>query len=236
MAEATEPRVSVIVPAYRQADHIAAVIREYAAALAEASIAAEILVIVNGADDATYQACATLTTDLAAIRPTLIAERGWGVAVRRGLALAKADVICYTNAARTPAPVLASFMRYAVDHPGTVIKANRHSRVGWQRRLGSTLYNRLCRLLFGIPWTDVNGTPKVFPRQFHPLVALTRDDDLIDAEFCALCRAHDYPLVELPVAGAARRAGRSTTNYRSAINMYRGAFGLWLQLRRDHRG
>ncbi|MFN8526280.1 MAG: hypothetical protein U0821_24540 [Chloroflexota bacterium] len=232
----TAASVSVIMPAYRQSDHIADLVREYAEALRADSIHAELIVVVNGGDVATYDACKGLEIAAATVTPLLVSELGWGVAVRHGLARAAGDTICYTNAARTPAPVLAWFARYALDHPGTVVKANRHSRAEWTRRVGSALYNRLCSLLLGIPWTDVNGTPKVFPRQFSALRKLRRDDDLIDAEFCARCRQHNYPVVELPVPGTARRAGRSTTNYRSAVKMYAGAFSLWNQLRREARG
>jgi hypothetical protein len=157
----------------------------------------------------------------------LESEPGWGNAVRRGLEAASGDLLCYTNSARTSAEDLTLALCYAVAYPGVVIKANRKTRDNWRRRLGSLLYNLECRLLFDFPNFDVNGTPKVFPRDFDALLDLHRRDDLIDAEFTALCWRHGYPMVEVPTVSGRRHGGKSTTGYRSALRMYYGAFHLW---------
>jgi hypothetical protein len=120
---------------------------------------------------------------------------------------------------------------YAVAHPDVVIKANRKIRENWKRRLGSLLYNLECRVLFDLACWDINGTPKVFPRVFDKLLALSRDDDLIDAEFNAICRRENYRMLEVPIFSHRRHGGTSTTNYRSALRMYRGAY----QMRRSMR-
>jgi hypothetical protein len=49
-----------------------------------------------------------------------------------------------------------------------------------------------------VSW-DVNGTPKAFPRQFQALLELTRDDELLDAEFTVTCEREGYPTLEVPV-------------------------------------
>jgi hypothetical protein len=58
---------------------------------------------------------------------------------------------------------------------------------------------------------------------------LTRNDDLIDLEFNAICRDAGYPVIEVPILSTTRRSGRSTTGLKSAYRMYAGA----LELRRD---
>src|SRR5258708_30807041 len=119
---------------------------------------------------------------------------------------------------------------FAVAYPDVVVKANRKIRDGWVRRLGSLLYNLECRALFDLPNWDVNGTPKVFPRKFDRLLALTRDDDLIDIEFNVACRIGSYPIVEVPIFSSRRHGGRSTTNLRSPLQLYLGASQLWRTL------
>jgi hypothetical protein len=94
------------------------------------------------------------------------------------------------------------------------------------------LYNLQCRSLFAMPYWDINGTPKVFPRQFKRLLLLSRDDDLIDLEFNVVCREEEYPVVEVPILTTRRRGGRSTTGLRSAFRLYVGAFRLWRSLTR----
>ena len=44
-------------------------------------------------------------------------------------------------------------------------------------------------MLFELSVFDVNGTPKVFPAELTDLRELRRNDDLIDVEFLAICRA-----------------------------------------------
>ena len=88
------------------------------------------------------------------------------------------------------------------------------------------LYNLECRALFDLPYWDVNGTPKVFSRELTALLKLSRDDDLIDLEFNAICRAAGYRVIEIPIHSSTRRSGKSTTTWRSAAAMYWGAWRL----------
>ena len=117
-------------------------------------------------------------------------------------------------------------------HPEVVIKANRKVRESWRRRLGSLLYNLECRALFDLSYWDVNGTPKVFSRRHERLLNLHRDDDLIDAEFNIICRREGYPVLEVPIFSTRRHGGVSSTNYRTAISLYVGAFQMWRKARR----
>jgi hypothetical protein len=168
-----------------------------------------------------------------AIKHIDTASGGWGRAVKLGLRAASGDIICYTNSARTSAEILTLILLYAIAYPHVVIKANRKIRESLRRRFGSLLYNLECRAFFDLPTWDINGTPKVFPRSFSKLIELTRDDDLIDAEFNAICRQESYPIIEVPVLSTKRHSGKSTTNIRSAVKMYWGAFELWQKMRQE---
>lgn len=121
---------------------------------------------------------------------------------------------------------------YASVHDDCVVKANRKIRENWKRRLGSLLYNLECRYLFDLAYWDINGTPKVFPRSFAPLMNLRQNGDLIDLEFNVVCRRQDYQVLEVPVFSTTRRSGRNTTNWRSAYRMYKGAVQLKQELKR----
>src|ERR1039457_6785444 len=111
---------------------------------------------------------------------------GGGAAVRAGLAAGRGDVLCYLNWPRTSASSLAEMLRLALRNPKLVLRANRRTRDTRLQRLGSLLYNLECRLLLQIPVWDVNGTPKVFPRCFDRLLALSSQDELLDAEFACV--------------------------------------------------
>ncbi|MDZ4765626.1 MAG: glycosyltransferase family 2 protein [Chloroflexota bacterium] len=231
----TNRLISIVLPVYNQADHITAIVDEYAAALARIPNPYEILLVVNGSRDHSLAVCEDLAakySDPTRLVRVLHSEKGgWGLAVRLGLAAAHGDILCYTNSARTSPKDLILHLLYAVANPDNVIKANRKIRDNWQRRIGSLVYNIEVRALFDVPYWDINGTPKVFPRPFEALLHLQSDDDLIDAEFNAVCSRERYPMLEVPLFATKRHGGQSTTNYNSAFKMYLGAYRLWQSMR-----
>ena len=226
------PAVSIVLPVYNQADHIASVVEEYRAALAGLGVSYELLLVENGSRDASAQSCAVLARRYPEVRALTASPAGWGRAVRTGLAAAAGQTLCYTNSARTSGQDLCQLVQAALAQPERVHKADRRVRDGWRRILGSALYNLEARLLFGIPMRDVNGTPKVFDRRFQALQALQCDDDLIDLEFCVRCHRQGYPVNQVPVHAAQRHGGRSTTRLRSAWRLYRGAIALRAEMAR----
>jgi glycosyltransferase involved in cell wall biosynthesis len=227
--------VSIVLPVHNQADHISGIVADYVRALDNARIEYEILLVVNGSRDASFDVCSTLATTFSSVRVFDEQLGGWGRAVKRGIREARGSTICYTNSARTTDRDLVLILLYSRAFSDTVLKANRKIRESVMRRIGSLIYNIECRTLFDLSCWDINGTPKVFPRDFHALLDLRRDDDLIDVEFDAVCRRHDYPMIEVPIFSARRHGGKSTTNFRSAFTMYVGAYRLARQFSRDRR-
>ncbi len=219
--------VSIVLPVHDQAEHVESIVREYTDALGRSGTAHEIVLVPNACRDGSDAICARLAREMPGVRVVPSTLGGWGRAVRLGLHEARGDLLCYTNSARTTPEDLTLLVLYARTHPGVVLKANRKIREHWTRRLGSLLYNLECRALFDLPHWDINGTPKVFPRACTRLLELSRDDDLIDAEFSMVCRREGYPMLEVPIFSHRRHGGRSTTTLRSAARMYWGAYRLW---------
>ncbi len=228
----SQPGFSIVLPVHNQADHLREIVEGYERALGRAGIDHELLLVVNGSRDASLELAGALARQYPTVRVFNEERGGWGRAVKRGIRESRGELICYTNSARTTDRDLTLLLLYARAFPTTVVKANRKIRESLQRRLGSLLYNLECRALFDLSCWDINGTPKIFPRAFDPLLALESDDDLIDAEFNAVCRLHDYRMLEVPIFSARRHGGKSTTSYRSAFAMYVGAYRLARRLRR----
>lgn len=227
----TSGLISIILPVHNQADHIRDVVATYEATLAQVPSPHELILVTNGCRDRSPEICQELTAGYPSVRTVDSATGGWGLAVKLGLREARGDVLCYTNVARTNPRDLTLIILYAIAYPNVVIKANRKIRDNWRRRLGSLLFNLECRALFDLSYWDINGTPKIFPRSFDKLLALTRDDDLVDAEFNAICRREGYPMLEVPIFSSRRHGGKSTTRYRSAFRLYLGAYDLWRSMR-----
>jgi hypothetical protein len=221
-----DPCFSIVLPVHNQADHIGRLVRDYAGALEKVPLDYELILVPNACRDDSGDVCRRLVAENERVCIEELALGGWGRAVRAGLARSRGDFLCYTNSARTTPQLLTLALLFSRTYPEVVVKAQRTMRDSGLRQAGSLLYNLECRLLFGLATWDINGTPKVFPRAYDRLLALERDDDLIDAEFVIACKRAGYPIVEVPSTVTVRHGGRSTTRFSSAWRMYRGAYEL----------
>lgn len=225
------PALSVVLPFHNQAGDLAQVVADHSAALARFPGEVQFVLVPNGSRDDTAQVCHRVAEGRDDVKVVELERGGWGAAVRAGLNAADGELLCYTNSARTEPGQLILMALYAHANPNVVIKANRRIRDNLRRRIGSTLYNIECRVLFDLATWDINGTPKVFPRAFDRLLAVRSDGDLYDAEFVVICAQAGYPILEVPILSTVRRGGASTTGYRSAYRMYRGALALRRRMR-----
>lgn len=219
--------VSIILPFCNQANHVREIVQGHVAMLREAGIEHEVILVPNGSTDATNAVCRALATELPTVRCLEIEGRGWGCAVRAGIATSSGALICYTNSARTQPGNLKKILDDAIRNPCMVVKATRVSRDAWIRRVGSFLFNTLCGALLRLSTKDVNGTPKAFPRSASALLNLQREDDLIDLEFMWRCARSSLTVVEIPIDGGSRRGGRSTTGWKTAWRLFAGTIGFW---------
>jgi glycosyltransferase involved in cell wall biosynthesis len=215
-----------VLPVHNQADHIEHVVRSFEAALAYLKCRHELILVSNACRDDSPAICEKMARTSETVRAINSADAGWGRAVKLGLREARGSVIGYTNSARTSPDQLAALVLQSLIHPESVVKARRIGRARL-RQAGSSLYNWESRLLFRLAHSDVNGTPKFFPRRFASLFTLSRDDDLIDLEFLRICHDEGYPLLEVPILAGKRHGGESTTRLSTALRLYLGAYSMW---------
>lgn len=228
-----QPTFSVILPLYKQKNHVVGLIKEYVKALDSLQDTWELLLIVNGVDDGAVEVAKKNVPNGKNVHVHFLEKGGWGRAVKYGLEHAKGHFLCYTNSARTEVKDLVAILKYAKVNDEVFLKATRIIRESWIRKIGSTLYNLENRLLFKTAVWDVNGTPKVLPRNIYESFTITSDDDLIDAEVVAKISKRKIPIFEYPIVSLTRLEGKSTTNWKSAYNMYRGLLRLHNSMKRD---
>lgn len=222
-----EPKLSIVLPFYRQAGDVAEIVTRLRSQLLQMELEYEFLLVPNGPDDGTRQSCTRIAAVMQNANVVVTDRAGWGAAVRAGIASASGDLVCYTNSARTQPSDFQRAVIQALRNPDTIVKAVRLGRDSRMRRLGSMLFSIECKMLFSVNSSDVNGTPKIFPKSFVGLSNLTRCDDLIDLEFMWTCRRFNYPIIELPIDKTPRFSGSSTTGYMTALRLYWGAFRMW---------
>lgn len=224
----SQPIFSVILPLYKQASQAEYLYKEYTSALEKLGDTWELMFIVNGKNDGAQDILKKLAAGKENIKTLYLENGGWGRAVKFGLRNATGKFLCYTNSARTEINDLLLILKYAKVNDDNAVKATRIIREKFTRKLGSVLYNFENRLLFKTPLWDVNGTPKVIPKKIIDSIEIISDGDVIDAEIMARCFKMGVRIIEIPVVSTQRISGKSTTNFKSAFNMYKG---LW-QLRK----
>jgi Glycosyl transferase family 2 len=226
-APASAPFASLILPIHNQADHIDRVIEGFLADFAKLDRTCELVLVPNGCRDASPEICAAWAARQPGLVQNVELERGgWGRAINAGLAVARGEVVGFTNSARTRPETATLMLAYAIAYPDTVLKASRRIRESALRRAGSVLYNFECRRLFDLATWDIDGTPKFFPRRFHHLLQLDSDAELYDLAWMRACRYAGYPVVEIPIYPTERFGGRSSTNLRTAARMLLGAYRM----------
>jgi len=202
-----EQRLSVIVPAYDEADRIGQTIRRLATGLAEVAAdgGLEIVVVDDGSSDATADAALAAGADQVVVQPR---NRGKGAAVRAGVLAARGRTVAFTDADLAYGPDQVLRVLAAVEDGWDVaIGDRRHpdtrtlvppSRL---QRIGSRAINWLGYAVLLGSYRDTQSGLKAFRSDVARFVfARARVDGFaFDVELLHLVERHQLSLVEVPV-------------------------------------
>ncbi len=205
----SRPFVSLILPAYNEAQRIARTIAEAREYFEQRGLSYEIIVSAEG-NDGTRE----LVAEMAGSDPRLkvtgtVERRGKGYGIRQGVALAQGDVIGFSDADnKTPIDEFGKFEPWLRDGYEVVIGSRRHqdSRIlraqPLYRRLGSKGFALLIHTIVGLH--DIPDTQcgfKFFQR--HVGIDLFQrqriDGYMFDVEILYLARRRGYRIVQVPV-------------------------------------
>jgi putative flippase GtrA len=228
-------RLSVVVPAYHEADRIGETVRRLGQALADIgeSGGLEVIVVDDGSSDATADAALSGGADQVVVQPH---NRGKGAAVRSGVLASRGRTIAFTDADLAYAPDQLRRVLAAVEDGWDVaIGDRRHpdsrtlAPAPRLRALGSRVINWLGYAVLLGSYRDTQGGLKAFRSDVARFVfGRTRVDGFaFDIEVLHLVERHQLSLVEVPVEVANTR--------RSTVREGRDAGRLVLDLVRIRR-
>jgi len=231
------PRLSVVVPAYREAGRIGATVAALRASLAGLG-AVEVVVVDDGSHDDTAQAARAAGADLVIRLPV---NRGKGAAVRAGMLGARGEVVVFTDADLSYPPAQLARLVDALEEGADVVVGSRHHAEtttlvssGLVRQLSGRVFNVFTRPLLGGQFRDTQCGLKGFRRE--AAVALFSrsvvDGFAFDVEILWLSAHLGLTVRELPVELA--NAEGSTVRLR--VEVLRMVRDLWGIRRRGRRG
>jgi hypothetical protein len=217
---------SIILPLYKQFDQVDYLYNIYKDSLNNNLFSYELIFVVNGPEDGSFELLENLTLLDQNVFVIKSLFAGWGEAVKTGIEFSKGLLICYSNSARTDINELILMLRYSQISQDKIIKTTRVVRESIYRKIGSFIYNFIFRKLTKAPILDVNGTPKIIPKEYLDEITIFETGDLLDAEILAKMYRLNKPILEILVIAKKRIGGQSTTKFKSAIKMYLGLFRL----------
>ena len=227
--------VSVVLPAHNEEENLAEAVREAIAAAEQVSRRQEVIVVDDGSEDAT----AALATALRAMddRVRLVRHehnRGYGCAIRSGLAAARLDWVLLTDAdLQFDLSQLTEFVPHTGDAQLVVgYRAKREDPL--MRRLNARGWNALVQLLFHLPVRDVDAAFKLIRRDALDGVDFVSTGATIDTELLAKASRNGARIVELPVTHRPRLRGEASgANLHVIVRAFREVLKVWRSM---HQG
>ena len=160
-------------------------------------------------------------------------NQGYGHGILAGFPRASAPWVGMINADGQvdPHDVVKLFEVTRRVKPPALLKVRRRFRMdGFKRKVVSVLYNGVANLLFlGLGSIDVNGNPKLLPRELLQKMELRSKDWFIDAEILIKAKRLGVKVIEVNVFGHMREGGSSnvhaSTCFEFLRNLLRARFG-----------
>lgn len=231
--------LSVVIPAYRQEKTIIADLKRIKKTLEQTEIDYEIICVVDGKVDKTYQKAQKLKNKKIKVYG-YTENRGKGHAVRFGMKKTKGELIAFLDAGMEINPIginlLLEHMRWYDSD--VIVGSIRHSASkvkGYplKRRILSWGYHTLTRVLFGLRITDCQRGIKIFKRKVleEVLPKLVVKKYAFDIEMLAVAHRLGYKKIhDGPIEMDAAKMGYSSVQFGTIWSMLYDTVAVFYRL------
>jgi len=219
--------VSVLVPAKDEVENLPEFVRLCDEALKDAPFTVEVVIVDDGSRDDSAQ----VLRDLSARYPFLRVvhhrvQRGIADALRSASDVARGDVFVFYPADLQYLPVdIPTLVAPILAGQADVVTGTKQGH--YEKAFVSGIYNRLCRMLFGVTVTDMNSV-KAFRRQVMDHVPLRPD---WHRYMVVIAAVDGFRLDSRPVPLHPRRHGVSKFNWRRIPVGVIDLISVWFQIR-----
>ena len=204
------PTLSIVLPCLDEAERLPGTLAAYLAHFPPSRAEVELVVVDDGSTDGTT----AVADQAAAADPRVRVVRtthnhGKGYAVRVGIQAAQGELVAFTDADGSYGPEQLERVVAALERAPVAIGARLDGQAGAGsrlRRLASLVFNRVMRLLLGLPYADTQCGLKGFRRDAAEAVFRRArvDGFAFDAEALLVARRLGIEVVEVPVRAEER--------------------------------
>jgi len=219
--------VSVLVPAKDEADNLPEFIERCSRALGPTGFSFEVIVVNDGSRDGTDRVLRELERQYDFLEVvTHRRQRGIADALRSAGQVARGDVFVFYPADLQYLPEdIPGLVAPILEGRADIVTGTKQGK--YEKAFVSTIYNGLCRWLFGVRVTDLNSV-KAYRREVMLGVPLRPD---WHRYMVVIAAAEGYRLTSIPVPLYPRRAGTSKFNWRRIPVGLFDLVSVWFQLR-----
>jgi glycosyltransferase involved in cell wall biosynthesis len=198
-------KVSIIVPAYNEGEHIANNIREFIEAGENLDYDYELIIVDDGSTDHTYEEASKFNSGKVKV-VTYPENQGKGYALQQGVKQVTGDMVTFIDAdLELPPKQISTFLEHMKNGHDIVIGSKRHPRskvdYPFKRRFLSTVYHMFVSVLFWMKVKDTQAGLKLFRRgilaEVLPRALVKRY--AFDLEILAIAKHRGYEITEAPI-------------------------------------
>ena len=245
MPDSTEdaPVLSVVMPAHNEASYLESAVREVDDGLRARGHDLEVIVVENGSTDDTLAIARRLADTTADLRVSSRPVADYGAALRDGMLAARGELIVTfdvdhydLNFVDDALPLLTGAAPAAAIVVGSKRAPGARDGRPWPRRLVTTVFSTLLRLLFSLSVSDTHGMKAMRLADVAPILEQCRfRTDLFDTELVIRSERAGLMVAELPVTAEERRLSRTPIWLRvprTVVGMVALRVALWRDARR----
>lgn len=208
------PVLSLVMPCYNEEAIVSHTAIKLVGAFRGAELRLQLVAVDNGSTDRTGEILRELAAKYPEVTPHRVeVNQGYGFGILSGIPDATAPWVGMIpcDGQVDPADVVQLYEAAVASGVPVIAKVRRRFRLdGFRRKVVSVCYNAFVRLLWPtLQSIDLNGSPKIFPRDLIPRLQLSSKGWLLDPELMIKAHYLGVPVMEYNIFGRMRGAGVS---------------------------
>lgn len=221
--------LSVIVPCYNEERNVPLLAERFSKVLKGHK--AELILVDNGSYDNTRKEIQRQAKKHKMLKLSVVEKNvGYGNGIVTGLKAAKGEVLAWTHADLQcdPEDIIRAYEIFK-KRPGFLVKGNRKGRFS----LLTLFFHVVASVLFLRRFDDINGQPKLFPRELFDTFRSPPLGFQLDFYIQYKALRHGFGIVSFPVRFGKRKHGKSkwSSSLKSRIKNISAFLGYMLKLR-----
>jgi glycosyltransferase involved in cell wall biosynthesis len=218
------PDLSLVMPCYNEARSVERTVGDLTGAFARSGHRLQLVAVDNGSTDDTRRRLEALAATDPAVECVVVERnQGYGFGFLSGLPRCRAPWAGIVHAdGQVDAQDVVRLYEAAIAAGGpAVAKVRRRSRMdGVWRGVVSTVYNVVVRMMWPrIGTADVNGTPRILPREALQAMHLRSRGWMLDSELMVKAQYMGLPVLEIEVLARPRSSGRSHVRMTTSLEV-----------------